>query len=57
MFVSEYNFNFHHFQIEYEDSYEPYLVMKRKQIPDFDERFLGRYKNKVSHRFEIAAIG
>ena len=43
--------------MEYRDAYEPYLMMKREDVPIFDQRFVGRYGNKLVHRLEVAASG
>lgn len=35
--------------------FEPYIIIARKHIPWYDERFTGYNKNKISHLFHIAS--
>lgn len=44
------------FQVLWEPDYEPYVVV-RKDIPEYDTRFVGFGWNKVSHIMELEAQG
>ena len=44
------------YPITYESQFEPYIVMATSDIPLYDERFAGYYKNKISHIFSIAEV-
>lgn len=42
------------YSIEYEESkFEPYIVMASDDIPLYDERFTGYYKDKISHIYTV----
>lgn len=43
-------------QVQWEPDYEPYVVV-RKDIPEYDTRFVGFGWNKVSHIMELEAQG
>ena len=43
-------------QVEWEQDFEPYVVVRR-DIPAFDQRFLGFGWNKVSQIMELDAQG
>jgi len=45
------------FHIQYEYSYEPYYLIRRKLCPLFDERFIGYGNDKSSHAYELAVAG
>jgi hypothetical protein len=45
------------YEVEYEQGYEPFLLMNRSVVPSYDERFTGRYYNKVSHVWHLAHLG
>lgn len=42
--------------MSWEQDFEPYIVVRR-DIPSFDQRFLGFGWNKVSHIMELDAQG
>lgn len=44
------------YRISWEPDFEPYIVV-RKEIPDYDQRFVGFGWNKVSHIMELYAAG
>ena len=37
--------------------YEPYVIVARKYVPWYDERFVGYRKNKVVHLLHLAQMG
>ncbi len=41
----------------YYRGYEPYIVMKRDSVPPYDQGFIGREMDKVSHLLEVHARG
>ena len=43
-------------QVQWEPDFEPYIVV-RKDIPEYDTRFVGFGWNKVSHIMELEAQG
>lgn len=43
------------YKIKWEPDYEPYVVLPREQVPDYDLRFVGFGWNKVSHIIELDA--
>ena len=43
-------------QILWEQDFEPYLIMAKKDVVPYDERFVGFGWNKVSHVMELAAL-
>ena len=43
-------------QVNWEPDFEPYVVVP-KNIPEYDERFMGFGWNKVSHILELDAQG
>jgi glycosyltransferase-like protein LARGE len=45
------------YRVEYSESYEPYVVMARKSVPMYDERFRGYGMNKISHLYAVASQG
>lgn len=47
----------HPYDIEYEQGYEPYIIISKKYVPWYDERFVGYYRNKVSHLEHAYSIG
>lgn len=44
------------YKVEYQDSFEPYIVMSARDVPLYDERFQGYGLNKVSHLQSVAHI-
>jgi hypothetical protein len=44
-------------QVSWEKDFEPYVVVRTKEAPLFDHRFVGFGWNKVSHSMEMAARG
>lgn len=40
--------------VDWQPEYEPYIVAKRCWLPDFDERFVGRF-DKASHFYKLAS--
>jgi len=42
------------YAIDYQIGFEPYVLMARKAVPWYDERFRGYYWNKVCHLMHIA---
>lgn len=45
------------YSIVYEQGFEPYVLVHRKLVPWFDERFVGYRKNKVVHLLHLAQMG
>lgn len=45
------------YRISYEEGFEPYVVVARKFVPWYDERFKGYRKNKVVHLLHLAQMG
>jgi len=45
------------YEVAYEYSYEPYVVIRRDLCPLFDERFIGYGNDKSSHSYELAVAG
>ena len=45
------------YRIRYEEGYEPYVMVARKYVPWYDERFVGYRKNKVVHLLHLAQTG
>ncbi|GAB4818755.1 hypothetical protein N2152v2_005801 [Parachlorella kessleri] len=45
------------YRISYEEGYEPYVIVARKYVPWYDERFVGYRKNKVVHLLHLAQMG
>lgn len=43
------------YQVNWQPEYEPLVVIDRKEVPKFDERFVGFGWNKVEHIMELAA--
>ena len=46
-----------YFKISWQPDFEPYLLVKKKNIPLYDMRFVGFGWNKVSHIMELHALG
>ena len=44
-------------QIQFYDGYEPYLILRKKECPVYDQKFLGRMGNKNSQTLEVYAKG
>lgn len=44
------------YKILWEQDFEPYLIMAKKDVVPYDERFVGFGWNKVSHVMELAAL-
>ena len=44
-------------QVEYQEEYEPFVVVKRHQSVYFDERFLERFYNKIVFIMDLARKG
>lgn len=45
------------YAVEYEENFEPYVVMARAAVPEYDERFRGYGLNKISHLYSVNAKG
>jgi len=45
------------YKVQYRFGYEPYVVVRRSELPQFDTTFVGKGMNKVSWCHEIAAAG
>ena len=45
------------YKIQYEEGFEPYVLMARRFVPWTDERFVGYRKNKVVHLMHLANLG
>lgn len=45
------------YPIEYEECFEPYVVVARCSVPAYDERFRGYGMNKISHLYSLHATG
>jgi len=45
------------YRVKYEENFEPYLVIRKNLVPFYDERFRGYGLNKISHIFNMHAIG
>ena len=43
------------FKIQWEADFEPYVVVRKDQVPKFDASFQGFGWNKVAHSMELAA--
>lgn len=44
-------------QVLWEPDFEPYIVVRASDIPEYDTRFVGFGWNKVSHIMELEALG
>ena len=42
------------YRIFYQESFEPYVLMKKSFVPFYDERFTGRHRDKMQHIMHIA---
>lgn len=42
------------YKVQYQLGFEPYILMSRKFVPYYDERFRGYYWNKVEHLMHIS---
>jgi len=42
------------YEVDYQLGFEPYILMARKYVPYYDERFRGYYWNKVQHLMHIS---
>jgi len=45
------------FQVDYLHCFEPYVVMRKDQVPQYDERFRGYGMNKIAHIAEVESLG
>ncbi|XP_024082515.1 LARGE xylosyl- and glucuronyltransferase 1-like [Cimex lectularius] len=45
------------YMVQWEPDYEPYIVVKKNLVPEYDTRFVGFGWNKVSHIMELEAQG
>lgn len=45
------------FRRRYEEGYEPYVIIHRRYVPWYDERFVGYRKNKVVHLLYLSSSG
>ena len=45
------------YRVRYEEGFEPYVLVARKFVPWYDERFVGYRKNKVVHLLHLAQTG
>ena len=43
--------------VKYYRGYEPYIVMRRIETPPYNQGFVGRELDKVSHLLEVHAKG
>ena len=43
------------FQVQWEPDYEPYIVVRKNTVPEYDTRFVCFGWNKVSHIMELEA--
>jgi len=41
----------------YEEGYEPYVIIHRRYVPWYDERFVGYRKKKVVHLLYLSSSG
>ena len=44
-------------QVEYKEMFEPYILANRSTIPRYNERFVGRVRDKISHLYEVHKAG
>jgi hypothetical protein len=45
------------YTVEYQEMYEPYIIVCKDRVPRYDERFRGYGMNKVSHLSQVASSG
>ena len=45
------------YAVRYEEGYEPYVLVARRHVPWYDERFIGYRKNKVVHLLHLHSLG
>jgi len=45
------------YEVGFEEHFEPYVVVSRRWVPQYDERFRGYGMNKVAHLYATAACG
>ncbi|KAI8488043.1 LARGE xylosyl- and glucuronyltransferase 2 [Branchiostoma belcheri] len=45
------------YRVNWEPDFEPYIVVRKDQLPEYDTRFVGFGWNKVSHIMELDAQG
>lgn len=45
------------YSVRYEEGYEPYVLVSRRFVPWYDERFIGYRKNKVVHLLHVSTLG
>uniref|UniRef100_A0A023F5B6 Putative large catalytic domain has closest similarity to gt8 glycosyltransfer n=1 Tax=Triatoma infestans TaxID=30076 RepID=A0A023F5B6_TRIIF len=45
------------YKVQWEPDYEPYIVVRKSFVPEYDTRFVGFGWNKVSHVMELEAQG
>lgn len=45
------------YRIKWRRQFEPYLIMRSDEVPAYNQEFVGRFFDKVSHAMEIAARG
>ncbi len=45
------------FQVKYKYLFEPYVIARKKDLPLYNEQFLGRFFDKLSHIQELDAHG
>jgi hypothetical protein len=45
------------YDVTYEPGYEPYLLVARRHVPFYDERFRGYGRDKIAHALHMAALG
>jgi glycosyltransferase-like protein LARGE len=45
------------YRVDYEEHFEPYIVVSRSRVPMYDERFRGYGLNKISHLYEVNMRG
>lgn len=55
--LSEHRHGADAYLVDYEEHYEPYVVMARDCVAQYDERFRGYGLNKISHLYEVAKRG
>lgn len=45
------------YPVEYQFRYEPYVIVAKRFIPWYDERFRGYYQNKIEHLAHLSGLG
>lgn len=42
------------YEVKYQEGFEPYVIVDRTSLPDYDERFIGRGWDKMSFFYELS---